>query len=244
MKKTEEKKMSFLEHLQELRSRSIFSILTLLVTCTLCYFFKDFLFNILKKPLPSEHKSLYFFTVMEGMLTTIKISFFAGLFIASPIILYQIWAFVSPALKIKEKKAIIPLVIFSTGLFFIGIIVSYYFVLPTGIKFLIFFTPAEIKPMLSLSKYISFILYFSLAFGLVFQLPLIIFFLTKINIVTPQFLKTKRKEMIILALVFAAIITPTIDPINQLLITFPLIFLYEIGILTSTIAYKKKEKNV
>jgi len=163
-----------------------------------------------------------------------------GIILALPIILYQIWQFVSVGLKENEKKygAIFgPLLLFS---FIIGGSFAYFIMVPIAMNFLLSFSTDTIVPMITVYKYISFVGSFILAFGFIFELPLILMFLTKIGIATPAFLVQKRKHAIVLTLIISALLTPP-DIFTQLLMSLPLIVLYEIGIIVSKLSYREKE---
>ena len=170
----------------------------------------------------------------------IKVAFIAGIMAASPLIFYQLWMFIAPGLYRKEKKMAIPFVVSSTILFVGGALFGYFVVFPFGFKFFIGFSNEYVKALPSVKQYFSFSMKLLFAFGAVFELPVIIFFLSKMGIVTPQFLRQKRKYAILLTFALAAILTPP-DVITQCMMAGPLIVLYEIGILVSRIAQKKKE---
>jgi sec-independent protein translocase protein TatC len=159
---------------------------------------------------------------------------------AAPLIFYELWMFIAPGLYRKEKKMAIPFVISSTILFVGGALFGYFVVFPFGFKFFIGFSNEYVKALPSVKQYFSFSMKLLFAFGVVFELPVIIFFLSKMGIVTPQFLRQKRKYAILLTFVLAAILTPP-DVITQCMMAGPLIVLYEIGILVSRVAQKKKE---
>jgi sec-independent protein translocase protein TatC len=239
-KNSEEAKMTFLEHLGEFRRRAIFSLLAIVICTGICYGFREFIFRWLKKPLGNTY-TLHFFTPHEGIMVYLKVSFFAGLFLASPIVFYQAWAFVLPALKIKEKKIALRGFFTSILLFITGVLLAYFYLLPFGIKFLLRYATG-MTPILSATKYFSFLLIFLLTFGVIFQLPLIMLFLTTTGIISPVFFRKRRREVILGCMIAAAIITPSTDILNMLIVAIPLILLYEIGIICSAVANLRRQK--
>lgn len=234
-----EQKFSFIEHLEEARNCIIKSILFLLITTGFCYSFASSILTILVNPVRDFcTEKLVFISPQEAFITHIKISFAAGLFFALPFILFQIWKFVSSGLQTNEKKYVMLFAPFSFVLFIIGACFGYFIIVPIGLKFLLGFATDFLMPMLTISKYISFIIVLTINFGLVFELPLILMFLTKIGIVTPQLLSSKRKHAIVLLFIAAALFTPP-DVITQCLMALPLLLLYELGIIFSKIANKE-----
>ncbi|MFH1612343.1 MAG: twin-arginine translocase subunit TatC [bacterium] len=233
------KDLTFLDHLGELRKRILNSLIAVFIASIICYLFKKEIFVFLKNPLGKDF-TLYYFTPYEGVFVYLKVVFFASIFLAFPFVLYQIWMFILPALKLKERKIAIQGFFVSMFLFFIGVFLAYFYLLPFGIKFLLNFSN-DMTPLLSASKYFSFILIFLLTFGIIFQMPLIMLFLTKVGIVKIEFLKKKRKEVILGCAIVSAVITPSADVINMLIVMIPLVILYEIGIICSIVANFKRK---
>jgi len=233
MSKTD-KKLSLLEHIEELRVVTIKSVLFAIVTSCIAYTFSDTILLYLVKPVGK----LVFIAPQEAFLAKVTIAFFTGILFASPFIIYQIWRFVSSGLKYKEKNLA---VIFGpvSFLFFLGgAAFGYFIIVPIGIRFLLGFATYYLTPMITVSKYISFVGTLTLAFGIIFELPLAILFLTKLGIVTPQFLSYKRKYAIVLIFIVAAILTPP-DIVTQCLLAVTLLILYEVAILFSRFTYRK-----
>ncbi|MCJ7775555.1 MAG: twin-arginine translocase subunit TatC [Desulfobulbaceae bacterium] len=236
-------KQPFLSHLEELRKRLVVCAIGVGAGFVIAYIFAERLFQLLVAPLKAvmpEGDQLIFTNLPEMFFAYIKVAFIAGIMAASPLIFYQLWMFIAPGLYQKEKKMAIPFVISSTILFVGGALFGYFVVFPFGFKFFIGFSNEYVKALPSVKQYFSFSMKLLFAFGAVFELPVIIFFLSKMGIVTPQFLKQKRKYAILLTFVLAAILTPP-DVITQCMMAGPLIVLYEIGIIVSRIAQKKKE---
>ncbi len=236
-------KQPFLSHLEELRKRLVVCAIGVGAGFVIAYIFAERLFQLLVAPLKAvmpEGDQLIFTNLPEMFFAYIKVAFIAGIMAASPLIFYQLWMFIAPGLYRKEKKMAIPFVISSTILFVGGALFGYFVVFPFGFKFFIGFSNEYVKALPSVKQYFSFSMKLLFAFGAVFELPVIIFFLSKMGIVTPQFLRQKRKYAILLTFALAAILTPP-DVITQCMMAGPLIVLYEIGILVSRIAQKKKE---
>jgi len=236
-------KQPFLSHLEELRKRLVVCAIGVGAGFVIAYIFAERLFQLLVAPLKAvmpQGDQLIFTNLPEMFFAYIKVAFIAGIMATSPLIFYQLWMFIAPGLYRKEKKMAIPFVISSTILFVGGALFGYFVVFPFGFKFFIGFSNEYVKALPSVKQYFSFSMKLLLAFGAVFELPVIIFFLSKMGIVTPQFLRQKRKYAILLTFALAAILTPP-DVITQCMMAGPLIVLYEIGILVSRIAQKKKE---
>ena len=237
----DEKKLPLTTHLQELRKRLILSFVAVAGGFALCYTFAEKIFNILAAPLLEmipTGGSLIFTSVAEAFFTYMKVAFIAGLILASPFVLYQIWAFVAPGLYRHEKKYVVPFVLAGSFFFAIGILFAYYVALPIGFKFLLGFATDFIKPLPSMKEYLSFSIKFLLAFGLVFEFPVVLVLLARIGVVNAKTLARQRKYAILLIFVFAAILTPP-DIVSQVIVALPMIGLYELSILLSKLFGKK-----
>jgi sec-independent protein translocase protein TatC len=237
----DEKKLPLTAHLQELRKRLILSFIAVGAGFVLCYTFSQFLFEILAAPLlkvmPSGG-SLIFTSVAEAFFTYMKVAFIAGLILASPFVLYQIWAFVTPGLYRHERKYVVPFVFLGSLFFATGILFGYFVAIPFGFKFLLGYATDFIKPMPSMKEYLSFSIKFLLAFGLVFEFPVVLLLLARIGVIDAKMLARQRKYAILLIFVFAAVMTPP-DIISQVLMALPLMGLYELSILLSKLFGKK-----
>jgi sec-independent protein translocase protein TatC len=229
-----DKKLTLTEHLEELRNRVIKSLISVIIATCILYSFVDIILAHLVRPVGR----LVFIAPHEAFIARIKISLFAGLFISSPVILYQIWRFVSSGLRPTEKKYVLIFSPFSLILFFLGAFFGYIIIVPIGMKFLLGFATDFITPMITISRYISFVGILTLSFGVIFELPLVSLFLTKIGLVTPAFLSSRRKHAVVVIFIVAAILTPP-DIITQCLMALPLLVLYEVSIIFSKFVYKK-----
>jgi len=240
----EEKKLPLTSHLQELRKRLILSFIAIGAGFILCYALADSLFEILAAPLMKVMPvggSLIFTSVAEAFFTYMKVAFIAGLILVSPFVLYQIWAFVAPGLYRHEKRYVVPFVFLGSVFFAMGIFFGYFVAIPVGFKFLLGYATDFIKPMPSMKEYLSFSIKFLLAFGLVFEFPVVLVLLAKIGVVDAKTLARQRKYAILLIFIFAAVMTPP-DLISQVLMALPLIGLYELSILLSKLFGKKKKE--
>ncbi len=218
--------MSLVDHLQELRKRLIVCVVVVLAASIACYFFAVDLVHIITAPAGK----LYYMNPAEAFFTYLKVSFFAGFLVSLPVVFYQLWAFVVPALTKQERTASLFLVPASLVLFFIGLAFSYFLVLPAAISFFIGFATEDLQPMFSIGQYLSFVISFMLPFGFVFELPLFIIVAAKLGVIGSGFLVAKRKMVIVLSFVVGAVVSPTPDVFSQTMIAVPLMILYELSI--------------
>ncbi|SMC78035.1 twin-arginine translocase subunit TatC [Sporomusa malonica] len=219
--------MSLIGHLEELRRRIIVMIAAIGVGSLICYFYAAEISGLITAPAGK----LYYMNPAEAFFTYLKVSFFAGFLLALPVVMYQLWSFIMPAMTNNERTAGIFLVPASIILFFVGLVFSYYLVLPAGIKFFMGFATDNLQPMFSISQYLSFVISFLLPFGFIFELPLFILVMAKVGIIGSSFLAAKRKMVLVLSFVIGAVISPTPDVFSQTMVAVPMIVLYEISIL-------------
>ncbi|MFN4306375.1 twin-arginine translocase subunit TatC [Sulfurihydrogenibium azorense] len=234
------------EHLAELRTRLIRIVLALIIGTVIAFTKANYIFELLKQPLlkVNPNLKLYFLSPTEPFFTAFKISFLAGFILVSPFVFYQIWKFIEPALYEHEKKLAVPFVFFTTLFFAIGCLFSFYLVLPIAIGFFINFGNIQLgaEAIFSVKEYISFVLRMILAFGLTFELPVVLSLLARLGLVTPEFLQKIRPYFIVIAFIVAAVLTPTPDVFSQLMLAIPLILFYEISIIIAKILYPKSTK--
>jgi sec-independent protein translocase protein TatC len=226
-----EKVMPFLDHLEELRQRLLKCILAIFVFTTSSYFLSKQIMKILIRPFPGD-KKLIFLAPAENFMVHLKVSLFAGIILSLPVIFFQLWKFIAPGLYKKERKYVPLIVFFSTFFFLIGATFCYFVIIPFGLNFLLNFNPDQFDAAIQIKEYLKFVTMLILVFGIVFELPLLAFFLTKLGILTPEFLRSKRRYGIVAIFIVAAILTPP-DVFSQLCLAFPLMFLYEISIWVS-----------
>jgi sec-independent protein translocase protein TatC len=237
-------KMPFMEHLSELRVRIVRSLIALLVGLGIALPFSQRIADYLMRSVTKLGYQLVFVSPTEAFWVQMKIALIAGLFIASPGILWQIWAFVAPGLHTHEKRYAVPFVLIGSLLFILGGAFSLLVVTPYAIQFLLSFARPGLQPMITLENHVGFLLKFTLAFGLVFELPLALTLLARMGVVTPALLAKNRKYAILGAFIAAAILTPTPDAFNQALMAGPLIILYEVGIISARIFGRRKRAPV
>jgi sec-independent protein translocase protein TatC len=239
---SEEKKLTFMGHIRELRGRLAWSVLALGITTIIAFVFADKIFHFLIAPAGDIH---LIYTEMTEMFSAYMIVSLAGGFVlAMPFFVYQIVMFVSPALTRREKKYVYIALPWITLMFLGGVAFGYLILLPPAMKFLITFGSDIATPQIKIGNYITLVTRLLVAIGAVFETPVIITFLSSLGIVSPQWLSNKRKWAYIGGFILAAIITPTMDPINQSLVAAPLIVLYEISIILSKIVYRRRAKGV
>ncbi|MCM8804561.1 MAG: twin-arginine translocase subunit TatC [Candidatus Omnitrophica bacterium] len=239
--KTTDKEMTFLEHMEELRYRIIICLIAIAIGVIIGFPFSRYALRILKLPGYPVINKLVFFSPQEGFLIYLRISFFIGLIFSLPVIIYQLFAFIEPALEERTKKYVLSFIFLGTISFLSGVVFVYFILLPTALKFLLSFGSSELEPVISANKYISFVIMLLIAGGIVFQMPVLSFLLTKLGLINWKFLKEKSNYAVVIIFVVAALITPTVDIFNLLILALPMIFLYGISILVSFIAHPKVE---
>ncbi len=246
---------SFTSHFVELRSRLIKSIIFIFIIFIISYTFAEQIYTFLVDPYANAVKNdlssrrLIFTALHETFITYLKIAFFAAIFFGSPILLIQIYKFIAPGLYKNEKKALLPYLIFTPVLFLLGGLLVYYLVMPLAIKFFLSFetmgssTSLPIQLEAKVNEYLSLIMRLIFAFGVSFQLPILLNLLARIGIVNSKYLKNTRRYVVVIIFTIAAILTPP-DPITQVGLAIPLLLLYELSIITVKFTEKKKNENL
>ena len=244
----------FISHLAELRKRLIQSFAFLIIFFIGCYFFAEHLYGFLVEPYAKAVKDdgterrLIFTALQETFLTYLKVSFFAAFFVTCPFILMQIWKFIAPGLYKHEKIAIVPYLILTPILFFLGGMLVYYLIMPLAIKFFLSFessgltTGLPIQLEAKVNEYLSLVMKLIFAFGISFQLPVVLSLLARIGVVDSKFLKERRKYVVVIIFTVAALLTPP-DPVTQIGLAIPLLILYELSIISVNIIEKNNKKN-
>ena len=252
--KKNDKEQGFISHLTELRRRLIHSFVFLFIFFIACYFYAEHLYGFLVEPYAKAVKDdgterrLIFTALQETFLTYLKVSFFTAFFLTCPFILMQIWKFIAPGLYNHEKTAIMPYLILTPVLFFMGGLLVYYLIMPLAIKFFLSFESSGISTNLPIqleakvNEYLSLVMKLIFAFGISFQLPIVLSLLARVGIVDSQYLKERRKYVVIIIFAAAALLTPP-DPITQIGLAIPLLILYELSILSVNLIEKNKNKN-
>ena len=249
-----EKDGGFISHLTELRQRLINSLIFLALLFVICYFFSEYIYGFLVEPYAEAVKDddidrrLIFTALQETFLTYLKVSFFAAFFITSPFLLIQIWKFIAPGLYKHEKTAILPYLFLTPVLFIIGGMLVYYLIMPLAIKFFLSFESAGLSTNLPIqleakvNEYLSLVMKLIFAFGISFQLPVVLSLLARIGFIDAKFLKQRRKYVVVIIFAAAALLTPP-DPITQIGLAVPLLILYELSIFSVSLIEKRiKEK--
>ena len=240
--------MPFLDHLEELRWRLIWSLgafaLALVVAFTLMT--RVDIIRFLEQPiLPFLHgRKLIFTHPGDPFRIVLNASFVLAIVLSAPVILYQAWAFLAPALYPHEKRMVVPVLIGATALFCLGVALSFYIVLPFTLGFLLQFQATSLEPMITASEYFGFAISMSLAFGLVFELPILILALTALGIVTPAFLNKYRRHATVLCIVVAAFVTPGADPTSLFALAVPLYLLFELSVVLSTYVHRRRVRRL
>ena len=254
----EELRMPFWSHLEELRKRIVRSLILVAVGFGVCFNYSEDILRLLMWPMNTkmtfhfsfpfittvpngDPQKLHYTTLIEPFWSHLKISLIAGIMLVFPFIMYQLWKFISPGLLQKERKYVGYFVFFSSLFFGIGVLFCYLFLLPFAIPFLLTYKTENLIAIIRIGDYIDFVLKFLLASGVVFELPLIIVLLSRMGIVSPDWLAKYRKFAFLGAFIVGAILTPTPDIFNQTILSIPIYLLYEIGILASRIFGKRKK---
>jgi len=232
-------------HLLELRKRLVRSVIAILAAFVFTYAYSESLYALLLRPvlpaLPEGQKFMAFSGLIEPFFVYLKVGFLGALVLASPVVIYQVWSFVAPALYARERRLFLPVVGLSLVLFIVGVLFAYYVVFPVAFKYLLGYSGAALKPYLSMSLYFGFAAKLLIAFGLAFQLPLVIMVISMVGLVTAKKMASYWRYALICSVVVGALLTPP-DVISQVLMGVPLMALYWLGILLAWIFGKKKGK--
>ena len=244
----------FFSHLVELRKRLIHSLIFLSFLFLVCYYFSEYIYGFLVDPYAKAvqndgiERRMIFTALQETFLTYLKVSFFAAFFFTSPFILIQVWKFIAPGLYDDEKSAIMPYIIITPILFLLGGMLVYYLIMPLAIKFFLSFESSGITTNLPIqleakvNEYLSLIMKLIFAFGISFQLPVILSLLARVGLIDSEFLKNRRKYVVVIIFAAAALLTPP-DPITQIGLAIPLLILYELSIFSVKLIENKKLKD-
>lgn len=246
--RTPEDRAPLLEHLEELRRRILVCIAAIVAGSVISFNFKEKIFRLLVQPLiealpSSSGHTLIYTAPHEAFMTYLKVSIMAGIGLASPVIIFEFWRFVAPGLYEHEKRYLFPIVAASVIFFLGGALFGYFVVFPFGFKFFTSFATDFITPMISAKEFLSFAVKLLLAFGLVFELPLIVFFLARLGLITDKFLRRQRKYAVLIIFIVAAILTPP-DVFTQFLMALPLLVLYEMSVWIAYFFARKREDGV
>lgn len=235
------------EHLEELRSRLIKALLAWGLGMVVAYSYRTPLLELLKRPLEQAELThglsvnLIVLTITEPFTTALQIAAFGGLVLALPVVAYQVWAFVAPGLYPSERKLAVPFLLGAGFSFAVGVAFAYQLLLPFAVPFLVGFLGDVVSPQISIGRYISQIVMYLALTGILFEIPVLSYLLSKLGLVTGKFLAQNRKYALVIIVALAALITPTADPFNLALLSVPLLLLYELGIWIARLAEPKDE---
>ena len=236
-----DKELTLIGHLEELRRRIIISSIAVIAISVLAFPLAYKALEILKAPSAGMIEKLAFFTPAEAFLVHIKVAFFIGLVFSMPVILYQVWLFISPAIGDKMRRMGAMFLFSSLGAFASGAAFGYFILLPAALKFLLSFSAESLAPVISVSGYISFVLGLILGSGLVFEMPVLSYLLTKIGVINHRYLRRIWKYAVVAIFIAAAIVTPTPDVFNMTIMAIPMLVLYEISIWVSGVSGRKEQ---
>lgn len=235
-----EVEMTFLDHLEEFRWRIIYSLIGIAIGTIIAWIFIDFFVDkILLLPARTSNLKLQNLRPFGQLFIYFQVAIIIGLILSFPNVVYQLWKFIAPALREREKKFITAIVLFTTLCFLLGVAFAYFVMLPMALSFAAQFGSTMIENNFSIDEYFSIILSVILGAGLVFELPMLSFFLSKLGILSPKIMRKYRRHSFVAILILSAILTPGTDPVSQVILAIPLVILYEISILVSKIFQKK-----
>ena len=240
-KEKNEREMPFLDHLEELRWRLIKCIASIMIMMIICFVFADNLLDILLYPgqILNPPIKLQALKIQSIFMIELELSIITGIILSLPVLFYQFWMFLAPGLLLRERKAIPAIVTASVFCFLLGAAFAYFVIIPYALEFFLSLAPTNIENNIAIDFYIGFLLRMILVFGIVFELPMLSLFLTKIGLLTPKFMRKYRRHAIVAAFIIGAILTPP-DPMTQIFLAVPLVILYEISIIISAVFTPKK----
>lgn len=242
---SERDRMTVVEHLTELRKRLVVALIAIAVGMVGAFIFKDYVFQLIMRPLgmvPGVEAELLTISPSEPFMTVLKVSIYTGFLIALPVVFYELWAFIMPALYEREKRRLLPYVFFTTVLFLGGVVFAYYLVLPVGLKFLLGYGGDLFTQQVRAAEYISFVSMFLLAFGVVFEIPAVVLLLSVAQLVHARTLQRSRKYAVLVFAVVSMVLTPSQDPLSMGLMMGPLYVLFELGILLARLTERRRRK--
>lgn len=235
-------RQTIIEHLEALRKSLIISVLAIIIAAFVCFAYNEQILNFIITPLKSLNEKLIVTGVTEAFFVKLKLAFFAGFCVAFPVVVLSIWSFIKPALYPSERKYVYILFPITLLLFCGGVVFAYFGILPLVLNFFIYIAGANLDTMFKVDQYVSFVMAFTIPFGLVFELPVIVFFLAKMGMVTSEAMARNRKYAILVIFILAAALTPGPDPISQMMMGIPVYFLYEISVLVARLARPNEER--
>ncbi len=236
-------RLTLIEHLDEFRTRIIKSLASLVLGMVIAFIFSATLLDWLIKPCLPFIKETYFTSPLQPFNIRLKVSFFAGIILASPVILYQVWRFIKPALTLKERRVIRGLFAFALILFLSGVALAYYFIVPIGVDVLLHYATPSMKPLISTAEMVDFVVLFLLAMGIVFEVPIIMMGLAKVGLIDYRMLNQNRKYAVFGVVVIATAVTPGSEVLTSLILAVPLYFLFELSVVIVRFMERRKPAN-
>lgn len=239
---TKEEKQTFISHLEELRTAILISVVAIVIGASVAFYYNEQILAVIVSPLSSLQQTLIVTGVTEAFFVKIKLALYAGFVLAFPVVVWSIWRFIKPGLYPHERKYVYVILPVTVLLFTGGVLFSYFGILPLVLNFFIYIAGENLETLFKVDQYVSFVTAFTIPFGLVFELPVVVFLLTKIGVIKPESMANNRKYALLAIVVVAAALTPGPDPISQLMMAIPVYFLYEVSIWVSKWAAKGKTR--
>ncbi|HEX3010440.1 MAG TPA: twin-arginine translocase subunit TatC [Syntrophomonadaceae bacterium] len=240
---TPEQKQTIIEHLEDLRKSIIIILIAIVAAAVVCFSYSEEILNIIMLPLSSYHEKLIVTGVTEAFMVKLQLSFLAGFIVAFPVVVWALWRFIKPALYPGERKYVYILLPTAVILFAGGVLFAYFGVLRLILGFLIYIAGNNLDTLFKVDQYVSFVLAFTIPFGLVFELPVVVFFLSKIGIITYEKMARNRKYALLVIVILAAALTPGPDPFSQMMMAGPVYILYEISVWVAKFSRRGKSRN-
>lgn len=237
-----EDKQTIIEHLEDLRKSLLISIVAIIIAAFFAFYYSEQILSIIMSPLTSLNENLIVTGVTEAFFVKLKLSFIAGFVLAFPVVVWALWRFVKPALYPHERRYVYILFPVTIGLFVGGVLFAYYGILHLILNFFIYIAGENLETMFKVDQYVSFVLAFTIPFGLVFELPVVVFFLSKLGIIGYEVMARNRKYALLVIVILAAALTPGPDPFSQMMMAIPVYLLYEISIWIARIAKPSEER--
>ncbi|MEN6325289.1 MAG: twin-arginine translocase subunit TatC [Syntrophomonas sp.] len=238
-----EDKQTLIEHFEELRKSLIISIVAIVAAAVFCFSYNEEILSVITLPLRMLNQQLIVTGVTEAFFVKLILSFYAGFVLAFPVVVWATWRFFKPALYPHERKYVYVLLPVSVILFAAGVLFSYFGILPLVLNFFIYIAGENLETMFKVDQYVSFVTAFTIPFGLVFELPVVVYFLTKFGVIKPQTLSKNRKYALLIIVIAAAALTPGPDPISQMMMAGPVYLLYEVSIIVSKMVKPGKDRD-
>lgn len=241
---TKEEKQTFISHLEELRTAILISVVAIVIGASVAFYYNERILAVIVSPLSSLQQTLIVTGVTEAFFVKIKLALYAGFVMAFPIVVWALWRFIKPGLYPHERKYVYVILPVTVLLFCGGVLFSYFGILPLVLNFFIYIAGENLETLFKVDQYVSFVTAFTIPFGLVFELPVVVFLLTKVGVIKPDWMAQNRKYALLAIVVVAAALTPGPDPISQLMMAVPVYFLYEVSIWVSKWAAKGKTRQL